>query len=175
MMAKDYSSKLRKIIRRTQHTRFRFDGKIKGESRVMILEDKVIWTDENILIVNDPTLIKSIGGDYIIQNYLKKAPTSYDLQVIDNSIQITGESIWERGYEGVREFLKTPKLNFLPTTPQEFEKLRHEGRGIPYSKDFKDKLDYIQKTFSDKKLKTLYMNNFLLYFLEDGKVRAVLG
>ena len=173
MMAKDYSGTLRKIIRKTQFKDY--DKKIQSRANVMVLDYKLIWTDGSMLAVDDPTLMRSIGGWYIVNNYLKKAPIAYDIQVRDRSLQITGENELEWICEGTKEFLRRPKSDFLPITPQEFEKLKHENIGIHSPKDFKDRLDYIQKTFSDKELKTFNAMDVFLYFFEDENVRAVLG
>jgi hypothetical protein len=167
-MGKDYSGKLRKIMRRTQE-RDR-DKEIKSKSKLMILEDKIIWNDGNALTVDDPVLIKSLGGREFIYN-LDKAPAFYDLHIINNSIHIVNGKILEEQSEVIENFLKEKKSEKI--TIKEFEMLRSK-REIPLFKLYREYLDYIQKIFSDRNLETYLNENIFLSFFDKDDLRAIL-
>ena len=185
-MTKHHHATLRKLVRKKQHKDF--DGKIKGLTQLVVLKnpERVIWTNGKFLTVDDQTLINSVGGDYLVRKCLRKEPTIYNLQVRNNSLQVVSrtstESTKERASQ-IRDILPESRLDLYPTTIQEIEDLRMQKiedlrnnlRVIPISKDFKEYVSYIKKTFSDKKIE-IFTNNkehLFFYFFDNEKIKAV--
>lgn len=175
-MTRNYYATLRKLVRKKQYKDF--DGKIKGLTQLVVLKnpERVIWTNGKFLAVDDPTLISSVGGEYIVRKCLRKEPTIYNLQVKDNSLQVVSRtSTISRKVSAsqIRSMLPESRLDLYSITIKEFEDLRHSFHS-PISKDFKEYASYIQKTFSDKKLETFAnKENLLFYFFDNEKIKAV--
>ena len=172
---KDYQGTLRKILRKTQ---YESDGKIIGRTKLTILDSDSknrIWTNGKILVVDDPTMIKSIGGEWLIKNYLKKEPVVYKITAFSKTISITGEINSPQISQSLKKFLEKSKKDLVKITIKEFEKRKYSKEGC---KDYRDSTDYIQKTFFNKDLETFVgtgghnLGNFL-YFFEGDQVRAV--
>ena len=158
-MVKNPKTLLRKIIRRGVHP-------IRAFLRD---DDKFVWTDGMILVVDDPVMIGNLGGSWILKEVLKKFPQTYLVKPEKTReglfVNLAGEEPFQYSYVA-ESMSKTTREELEPVKIKEiFDKLPdYSKRGI----------DYLEAIFPNAEIMS-ENKNFHLYFFDREKLNGICG